>query len=198
MTREVTSGKLATRLDNSFQFLLTKSEDALMRYASDRTRFLSWLAGLVDADGHIRICNSNGVTRINLEIASTNHPLLESIGQTLTAFGYYATGPYRTHRSGFTTPYSITYTKDMWHLYVQRNKEVQLLLASLPNRHREKILQKELALSMRPPAKWIDIEPKVQKIRQGIQEEVSAFKEQAQREYEKRREAAEEDAASSL
>ena len=86
----------------------------------------------------------------------------------------------------------------MWHLYVQRNKEVQLLLASLPNRHREKILQKELALSMRPPAKWIDIEPKVQKIRQGIQEEVSAFKEQAQREYEKRREAAEEDAASSL
>jgi hypothetical protein len=72
--------KLATRLDNSFQFLLMKSHDALQRYATERSEFLSWLAGLVDSDGHIRIGNNSGFTRICLEIGSTNQIFLGRFG----------------------------------------------------------------------------------------------------------------------
>jgi hypothetical protein len=178
--------KLATRLDNSFQFLLTKSDDALQRYAPDRTKFLSWLAGLVDADGHIRIGNSNGYARVSLEIGSVNRILLDSMGETLAAFDYYATGPYHAYSASHTTPYGITYSKDMWHLFVQRTHETQSLLTNLPNRHAEKIAQKELAISIRPASRWTDSEYKFQEIRQAIRKEVSRFKEQAQKEYKER------------
>ncbi|MDA4113164.1 MAG: LAGLIDADG family homing endonuclease [Thaumarchaeota archaeon] len=168
--------RLATRLDNSFQFLLTKSDEALQRYAADRTKFLSWLAGLVDSDGHIRISNSSGYTRIGLDIGSVNYCLLGSIRKALSIFGYHATGPYRGNSSGFTTPYGITYSRDMWHLYVQRTKEAQLLVMSLPNKHAEKIAQKEMAVSIRLPSKWTDNALKYQKIRETIREKVSNSK----------------------
>jgi hypothetical protein len=182
--------KLATRLDNSFQFLLTKSEEALRQCAADRTRFFSWLAGLVDADGHIGIANSSGYTRISLGIGSINYDFLDSIRQTLATFYYHVTGPYRSYDSGFTTPYGITYSKGMCYLYVQRTKEAQLLLTNLPNRHAEKIAQKDLAISIHLPCPWTDTARKFQEIKQGIRMQVSQFKEQAQREYLRRRERA--------
>jgi hypothetical protein len=54
----------------------------------------------------------------------------------------------------------------------------------------EKIAQKELAISIGPATKWTENATKFQEMRQTIRKQVSQFKEQAQREYLKRRESA--------
>lgn len=63
--------KVATRLDNSFQFMLSSSEEAIRTLGGKRRLFLSWLAGLVDADGSIYFTNNRNCLRITLAIGNT-------------------------------------------------------------------------------------------------------------------------------
>jgi len=86
----------------------------------------------------------------------------------------------------------------MWHLALQRTIETQSLLANLPNRHVEKIAQKELAVSIRPASKAADSAIKFHEIRRTIRKDVSRFKEEAPKEYQRRRESTEKDSAGSL
>jgi hypothetical protein len=175
--------KLAARLDNSVQFLLTSPEEALLAFSNSRLLFLSWLAGLVDADGTIYLTNNNGTARICMSIGSIKPAVLESIGRILATFGYQANGPYLAYKAGERTPYRIEYINDLWRIYFQRSGEVQRLLTELPILHAEKITQKELALSLNQAAKWIDAEPRAHQIRQQIESEVSAFIEQAKQQH---------------
>jgi hypothetical protein len=179
--------KVAVRLDNSFQFLLRSAEETVKSLAANRRAFLSWLAGLVDADGSIYFTNNANYVRICLSIGITKPDLLKSILSIVTSLGYKANGPYLAYKAGVRTPLGIVYINDLWRIYFQRSEETQQLLRELPIRHSEKIAQKELAISLNQPTKWTDVEAKARGIRQQIEAETDQFVERAKQEYLKRK-----------
>src|SRR5207248_6072896 len=130
--------KLAVRLDNTFRFLLRSALEASQLYSHERSLFLSWLAGFVDADGSIHIGENNCCTRISLGIGNTDKALLEHMRTTLASIGYHSDGPYLTRKAGTRTPLGISYRNDFWLLQLQRSEEVRRLLNELPIRHAEK------------------------------------------------------------
>ncbi|MDA4135834.1 MAG: LAGLIDADG family homing endonuclease [Thaumarchaeota archaeon] len=178
--------KLGTRLDNSFQFLLTNSEDALTGFASSESLFLSWLAGLLDADGHINIGIDRSYTRVRLDFGSINLSLLGSLKKVLLSLDYSPTGPYAGQKAGFTTPRGITYNSDMWRLDIQGTADARRLLTNLPIRHLEKIQKKELALSLQSSSDFQEAKTRLGEIKSSIRAQVSRFIEEAQRSYEER------------
>jgi len=179
--------KLAVRLDNSFQFLILSAERTVEELSSDRSAFLSWLAGLIDADGTIYLANDQQHARISLTIANERLGVLESIARILGILGYHASGPYLAYKAGVTTPYGITYKNDLWRLFLQRSEEVQQLLRELPIRHSEKVAQKELACSMKQPTRWVDVEAKVRQLRRLVKHGTNEFRELAKKTYLERR-----------
>jgi len=175
--------KVAVRLDNSFQFLLSTAEETANLLADNRRVFLSWLAGLVDADGSLYFTHNADYVRISLAIGMTRPDLLRSIATVMESFGYNPSGPYLAFEAGLRTPRGIVYTKDLWRIYFQRSGETQQLLAELPLRHAEKITHKELAISLRLPMKWETIEAKVLRIGERIETDRNAFIELAKNKY---------------
>jgi hypothetical protein len=96
--------KLATRLDNSFQFLLKTPRQAIDWIAKNKLLFMSWLAGILDSDGGISIVNNNSYARISLCFYNTDLDLLRSIGEQLNEFSYHPVGPYLHREKGSVTP----------------------------------------------------------------------------------------------
>ncbi len=181
--------KLAVRLDNSFQFLLFSAETAIARFERDRAVFMCWLAGLLDADGHIYIGVDDNYLRVRIEFGSVNKPVLISVGNALKLFRYHPSGPYLGSSAGFTTPLGITYRSDMWRLEIQRTHEARELLSELPIAHSEKLLRKELALSFSIQSR-IDrerIASRLEEIKSEIRDQVRNYIELAHKEYEERK-----------
>ncbi len=180
--------KLATRLNNSFQFLLATSKQTLHWSTHNRQLFLNWLAGILDSDGNINIVNGNGYARIMLIIYNTNYALLRSIRTALEVLKYHPVGPYLRSEAGtITRGWNVAYTKNMWMLQLERTAESQILLSELPLRHAEKFRRKELALSIRRREEWKDVRAEVLSLRKVIKNDVANFVEQARTEYLARR-----------
>jgi hypothetical protein len=175
--------KVAVRLDNSFQFLLKTPMETIRWAASNARLFVNWLAGMVDSDGNINITNSNGYARLTLAIDNQDRTLLSSAKHTLEGAGYHPGGPYRKRVKGTTTPHGIKYNKDMWRLQIERTSEAQNLLRELPIRHGEKITRKEMALLLHRAAKWDEWKSRILEMRQKIQNDVTKFLLQAERQY---------------
>src|SRR5579862_1356412 len=68
--------KVATRLDNSFRFLLLQPLEAIERYATSRETYFSWLAGLIDSDGNITTSPSGRNPRVRVILYNNNVKLL--------------------------------------------------------------------------------------------------------------------------
>jgi len=175
--------KVATRLDNSFQFLLASAQDAVRDLQHNRRLFLSWVAGLLDADGHVNIGIDRKYVRVRLDFGSVDRPLLVSVKEVMKSYGYFATGPYLGYQAGFTTPRGITYRSDMWRLDIQRTHEAQRMLLELPIRHLEKTLRKELALSMKSQKNLDDASARLDEIRSTVRRQVAEYLEEARRKY---------------
>jgi hypothetical protein len=175
--------RVAVRLDNSFRFLLSESEEALSRYAASRSLFARWLAGLFDADGHINVGRYDGFARVRLDIGSINERLLASLKKALETLGYFPSGLHRPYEAGFTTPQGITYRHDMWRLDVQRTEDAIGLLKELPNRHWEKVQKKRVAISMTKD-NWDTTEAALLSLKREIRAGVAEFRERARIEYE--------------
>lgn len=178
------SWKLATRLNNSFQFLLATSKQTLDWSTHNRQLFLSWLAGILDSDGNINIVNGNGYARIMLIIYNTNEALLRSIREALEVLKYHPVGPYLRSKAGtITRGWNVAYTKDMWMLQLERTAESKTLLSELPLKHAEKIQRKGLALSIRHRQEWKDVRAEVLSLRNRIRNDVATFAAQARKEF---------------
>lgn len=171
--------KLAVRLDNSFRFLIKTPEASLDEMAGDRSVFLSWLAGLVDSDGHVRAAKNGVSARAIVAIYRINRSFLVSLQLVAERFGYHFDGPYLTAEKGDTTPKGITYRSDFWNIAIQRSSQTQALLRELPLRHREKVERKALALSINPATQWSELGPKVLKLKLAIQAEVDMYVQKA-------------------
>ena len=173
--------KVATRLDNSFRFLLTPRMKGL-EWASDSRLLIHCLAGFTDSDGSIQISRASNGVRIKLNLYNTDLELLVRLKGEMGRLGFFPNGPYVTMRKGTSTPYG-RYTKDLWNLPLQRTWEAQKLLRALPVRHRERKELKEIVASISKGAKWADIAPVVREARRKVEKEVEDFAKVAENEY---------------
>jgi hypothetical protein len=95
--------KVAVRLDRSFVFLLpSKISDITETLVTPQLR-ASWLAGLVDSDGHVGIVRSGRCARFRVAITSSNKATLSGTTGLMAKDGYHFDGPYRQIERGFTT-----------------------------------------------------------------------------------------------
>jgi len=173
--------KVATRLDNSFRFLLTPRMKGL-EWASDSGLLTSWLAGFTDSDGSIQISRSYNGVRMKLNLYNTDYgPLVRLEGQ-MERLGFFPNGPYVTMAKGRSTPYG-TYTKDLWNLPLQRTWEARKLLRDLPMRHRERQVLRRIVAPISKGARWKDIAPVVREAREKVEKEVEDFAKVAEKEY---------------
>ena len=173
--------KVATRLDNSFRFLLTSRMQGL-EWATDGGLVTHWLAGFTDSDGSIQISRAYNGVRMKLNLYNTNLELLVRLKNQIERLGLFPSGPYVTMPKGSSTPYG-TYTKDLWNLPLQRTWEAQKLLRNLPVRHRERQELKRIIISISKGARWKDIAPVVREARRKVEEEVEDFAKVAENEY---------------
>ena len=179
--------KVASRLDNSFSFMLPelRRDYPIVRRQPDH--FFAWLAGIVDTDGGINIVRSGSYVRVAVLFSNQDVDLLSHIKRELAAAGYYPTGPYLQANRGHITPgWSIRYNRDMWSLYLQRGDEVQDVLRKLPLRHEEKQARKELVLEMPSVARWDAMGKQVLTLRASIEAQVKTYVSEAETEYKKR------------
>jgi hypothetical protein len=177
--------RLAVRLDNSFQFLLTRATDTEELVSRKRPLYFSWLAGLVDSDGNIHTSEGGGRGRVRVVVFNNNTLLLQKISTHSQLFGYHFDGPYLLQPRGTITPSGITYTKDMWSIQLQRTEEAQKLLLELPLRHEEKLERKTFALTIGAKS-WSETGPKLLELKERIKTDVANFRLEALASYEQK------------
>lgn len=179
--------KVATRLDNSFSFLLPSLRRSYPTVTRGPDLFFSWLAGMVDTDGSVCIVRSGKYAKLILIVFNEDLRLLAHIKNELVRAGYRPTGPYLQAAEGYVTQgMRIPYNSDMWSLCLQRAEEVRDVLKLMPLRHEEKVLRKELALRMEGGARWTDIEGKVRYLQNQIRDDVRTYVANAEAAYKKR------------
>lgn len=149
-------------LDESFGFLLDTRDKWREWIASKDSRMLSYLAGLVDAEGNVGIYPNSRTTAITVAIHNTDQDLVGFVHRCLTQLGYNPLAPYLAKRAGFISPgFHIAMKKDYYRVLIATFEYSQALLRNLPLRHREKTDRKELALSIPKGQPWKDIKDKV-------------------------------------
>ena len=173
---------LSAVLDGSFMFLQEEREAAWKWIAEDERTALSYLAGVLDAEGSISMCDDKGRTYLSVHFFNTNLQLLTFIAQTLRTMGY-TPGSIRInkYKGAKTSKYNIPHRKDYWQLAMSRFAECQSLLRSMPLRHLEKIKKGKLAISLVYRQSWRDVRQELGAIRHGIIAEREIFVAEAER-----------------
>ncbi|HLB45585.1 MAG TPA: LAGLIDADG family homing endonuclease [Anaerolineales bacterium] len=122
-------------LNTSFEFLLPKP-DSIPKWIDDERLFLSFLAGYVDAEGHIGIASSKAV----MILATADHSLLSQIHSRLAGIGIVCPEPRLWLKGGYVNSRGITTRRHIWRLGVYRAESlarlVHLLLPFLRHRKR--------------------------------------------------------------
>jgi len=136
-------------LDDSFAFLLEPREKCRDWVQKQDETMLAYLAGLVDAEGHIRMYPNPRTVGIIVSVWNTDIDLVRFAYDCLKQLGYRPMEPYLDKRGGGkSSGFHIERKKDYWRLQLGRFDEAQSLLQRLPLRHREKVERKRLALSV--------------------------------------------------
>jgi hypothetical protein len=136
-------------LDKSFQFLVEPREKCREWVASKDSTMLAYLAGLIDAEGHIEIHPNPRTTAITVSVWNTDTGLLEFSYRCLEQLGHKPLEPYLQSSPGpISSGFRIERKKGYWRVLVARFDEAQTLLRRLPLRHSEKVAARELALTV--------------------------------------------------
>lgn len=109
----MTTTRILCFLDSSFSFLLPKNDVIEEWIEQDRGLFLSFLAGYIDAEGHIGLHTTNGSPQV--KISSYDKGILNGIHRKLSDLGVRSS--YRLHiKKGYSSPSYTTrvYRKDIW------------------------------------------------------------------------------------
>lgn len=114
-------------LDESFLFLLPKKDRIENWILSDKDLFLSFLAGYVDAEGHIGIHSKNGNGR--LKILTQDKGIIFSVQRKLVKIGIKCPKPRLAVIKGYTSPSypNKPMNKDVWEINVN-GENVKILL----------------------------------------------------------------------
>jgi hypothetical protein len=171
---------LSTILDGGFEFLL-EDHDAARTWAMRRHgTVLSYLAGLLDAEGTIGIYPAKRYVSLNVIYYNTDLSMLKFVIDSLELLGLHPLPPYLDKKKGSISPgYKIEVKKDYWRVLLARFDECQRLLEVLPIRHAEKCARKTLVLRLSRRQPWQDVVSEVQSIKASITRERNAFTGQA-------------------
>lgn len=132
-------------------------------------RILSYLAGLIDAEGNIGISRDKKNTSLMLTIYNPDKLLLECVKKGLQKLGYNPLGPYLDKEAGQRSPgYNIEMKKDYWKIVLARFEESQSAIARIPLAHPEKVSKKELALSLKYREAWENMQVRVTALRGSV------------------------------
>ncbi|MDA4128566.1 MAG: hypothetical protein OK422_03810 [Thaumarchaeota archaeon] len=143
---------LEVDLDASYEFMFDKN---IVRRTYNRTIFMSYLAGVFDAEGSIYLHNKNASIAPELSIGNTNLELLETLRANLFQSSIFSSLTFQEKNVGSVG----SIPGPIWRLRVWRFGDVVKLLTTLPLRHPEKISKKGLVLKMkRPLSSMINLE----------------------------------------
>lgn len=167
---------LSVILDNSFAFLLDDRAKCLLRASQKESTILAYLAGLIDAEGHISMTPDKGNTSLMVTIYNTSLELLTFAGTSLSSLGYRPVGPYLDKKPGeSSSKYGIVRRRNYWKLVLGRFNECQSVLRRLPLRHEERIERRDLASSMSFREPWRNVEAKIRGIQTSMRRERDEF-----------------------
>ena len=171
-------------VDGSFEFLLDDRRAVWDWVGRRSSTVTSYIAGVLDAEGSIGIWTNKAGTALQLIFYNTDFDLLTFVKGAMETLGYNPLGPYLDKEKGTTTAkYGILRRKDYWKVALAIFDQVQDLLRKLPIRHSEKVLRKEIALSIRFGQLWTTVEPRVAALRSLIRQGRDGFVEQAESEF---------------
>ncbi len=171
-------------LDWSFGFLLESLNECREWVASKHSTMLSYLAGLIDAEGNIRIYPNPRTIGIIVSIWNTDTELVKFAYRCLKQLEHRPLKPYLHSRpGGVSSGFHLERKKAYWRVLVARFEEAQFLLRRLPLRHREKVIMKELALSVTKGSLYKRVEERVSSLRKSFHKEAEQYTEQAELEF---------------
>jgi hypothetical protein len=171
-------------LDKSFGFLLG-SRDVCREWviAKDST-MLAYLAGLIDAEGHIRPHANPKTVGIEVSIWNTDTGLLEFAYKCLKQLGYMPLEPYLSqHPGGVSSGFHIARRKAEWRVLLARFEETQSLFRRLPLKHQEKVALKEVALSVAKGDLYEKIAERLSLLKKAFRDETDRYTKQAEMEF---------------
>lgn len=171
-------------LDSSFGFLLEIRQACRGWVSSKDSTALAYLAGLIDAEGYIRMYPNPRTIGITVSIWNTDVDLIEFAYKCLMQVGYAPMKPYLHGKPGpRSSGFRIEMKKAYWRVMIASFDDAQSLLRRLPTLHREKIARKELALSVAKGDFFEKIADSVKFVKKSIKEETALFTKQAEIEF---------------
>ena len=173
-----------TVLDESFGFLLDARDKCRQWVSSNDGTALSYLAGLIDAEGNIGISRNARTTAIIVSIYNTDTDLLNFAKNLLKQLGLHPLGPYLDKpKDTITSKYQIPRRKDYWRIALAWFEECQALLSRLPLKHKERIQLKAFATSIVKGEQWENVKGRMKALRQAHLLERQEFVDAAERTY---------------
>jgi hypothetical protein len=171
-------------LDESFGFLLESQDKCRKWVASKESTVLAYLAGLVDAEGYIRIYPNPKTVGIIVSIWNTDTGLIAFAFRCLEQLGFRPMKPY-LHRQagGVSSGFQIEMKKAYWRVMVARFDEAKRLLGGLRLRHKEKVEMKEVALSVAKGDLYAKVADQVSCLKQSFKSQTAKFTQQAEFEF---------------
>ena len=131
-------------LDTSFEFLLNKVDPSKLKPLL-RNEFLSFLAGIFDAEGSVVLHRKRARHDPEVYLTNGDVELLDCVSTKLGQLGYHALVRWRrqpTNRGGV-----VGHSK-IGRVEILRFREAQRLLRALPIKHAEKRAKRRLALEL--------------------------------------------------
>lgn len=175
---------LSTIVDDSFSFLLLPRADAREWASTKESTILSYLAGILDAEGSVGIFGNGYTTSLQVLVYNTDYDLVDFVKRAWTRLGHTSLGPYLDKEKGTTTSkYRIERKKDYWKVVVARFDEAKRLIRSLPIRHREKKARAAIAVDVNLGDPWANVRPKLESLRRSIKSERDQFVSQAEAQF---------------
>lgn len=169
-------------LDDSFAFLEPSVEDCWAWVSGNGDRLLAYIAGVIDAEGHVGIFRNYKTVAIIVSIFNTKRDFLVKIKSSLDSMGCHVLGPYLDKRKGTSSgKYRIMRRQDYWRIAIATFEHCQSFLSLIPLRHPEKLVRKNFALSLRKGCRWEDVRPKMKQLRMDVLAERDAYVERSER-----------------
>ncbi len=174
-------------LDDSFGFLDASVQECWAWVRTNNDRLLAYIAGVIDAEGHIGISRNYKTVAIIVSIYNTKRDFLVKIKSSLDAMGYRVLGPYLDKQKGTSGgKYRIMRRQDYWRIALASFNQCRSFLSQVPLRHPEKLARKRLALKLQKGCKWEDVRPKMKQLRKEVLAERDAYLKTAERQVRSR------------
>lgn len=171
-------------VDSSFDFMLLELDVVKDWLASRRSILLSYLAGLLDAEGSIITTRDNrGLVTVFVDYYNSDLALLEWVQRSIEGLGYHTSLRINKREGVRTKKYGIVHRRDYWQLSTFGTYQIQDFVRSLTVRHPEKVRRQKIVLKITIGLPYTTYEKENENLRSSIRSEVNDFVRKAEREY---------------